>query len=671
MLRRRPVRVLVLGGLSAVLGATAALAPSSEAAGPKPPAVKGGLTQAYQASYYVKPKPVVIPATRLYFGGTAQDDTNRLSGAPSGTLSKPKPTSATTLTQTTTPVAGIVNGGSDDQGSAIWTGKYSGALNGKMTITWYWSTHDAAAASGNLIAHVYADAGTPAEKEIGSAVTGVTAGDGAVHAYTVVVDVKGVVASTLRVVGAPRYVDAGNDLVAHYGSTSAPSYVDVPKGTTPPAKLPTNPTIKDRTPLVISATRIGRKAAEPTLGVTKEGNAFVAASDFDGATPQPRTLVYGSTDGNRSWHNVTPLVAGQPITPATLDPYLYVDPVTGRIFNDDLLVGCSFLTWSDDQGKTWTKGNPEACESPVDDHQTIVAGNPIAGVTTTGYPRIIYYCVNKVADVSCARSTDGGSTFRISGNPAYMGVEQPSDGSPNAGPATLCGGLHGHIVTDPAGRLYVPKGHCGQPWVAITADAGATWTQVRVNPMLVASHQTSMVSDTAGNLYYTWIGADDLLPYLAVSKNHGKSWGPALMIAPPGVAAVNFPSVDASTPGHLVISFPGTTARTANAARPWNYYVAVSTDALNSRPTFHSTTANPVKDPVHRGPCLDRCAGMYDFIDVVVAPRTGELWAAAVDTCTSVACIAAPGPTLKKAEASGDAQGVVIRQLSGPGLSRR
>lgn len=300
----------------------------------------------------------------------------------------------------------------------------------------------------------------------------------------------------------------------------------------------------------------------------------------------------------------------------------------------------------------------------------MATGRPVAGLTTTGYPKIVYYCVNKVADVSCARSLNGGTTFTYTGNPAYMGVEPPSDGSPNQGPATLCGGLHGHIITDPGGRLYVPKGHCSQPWVAISDDAGSTWSQVRVNPMLVASHQTSIASDTAGNLYYVWFGADDLLPYLSVSKDHGRHWGPARLIAPPGVAAVNYPSIDAGTPGHLVVSFPGSTGRTANAARPWNYYVAVTTNALDSRPVFHSTTANTVQDPVHRGPCLDRCAGMYDFIDIVIAPKTKELWAAGVDTCTKAACIEAEGPGLSSGQAASDAQGFVVRELKGPGVTK-
>jgi hypothetical protein len=662
----RTLRPALLAGAALAVAATALLAPASAAS--KPAAVKGGITQAYQATYYVPPTPPVIPSTRYYLSGTSSDDTNKLTGRPTATITATKPTATTDITQSTN--VALANGGSDDTGSAFWTGPYKGAINGKVQIHWFWATHDAAAANNNLTVHVFADPGTPKEKQIGSGFAGVTVASGSVVAYTATVDVLGTVGSTLQISAEPRYIDASNDLVVHYGSTTALSYVDIPKGPPPVVKIPTTQAVKDTNPLVVSSTYIGRKAAEPTLGVTPKGNAFVAAADFDGISPAtPRTLIYGSDDGNKSWHNVSPLVAGQPTPPTTADPYLYVDPVTGRIFNDDLTAACSFLQWSDDEGKTWSMGNPLACESPVDDHQTVVTGVPPAGITTTGYPRVVYYCVNKVADVSCARSTDGGSTFTITGAPAYQGVEQPGDGDPNAGsPAVVCGGLHGHIITDPGGRLYVPKGHCDQPWVSISADGGTSWTQVRVNKMLVASHQTSIASDTAGNLYYTWFGQADDLPYMAVSKDHGQSWGPAVLIAPPGVTAVNYPSIDVQAPGHLVMSFPGTTGKSATAARPWNYYVAVTTDALSPRPTFHSTTANAVADPIHRGPCLDRCAGMYDFIDVVVAPKSKELWAAGVDTCTSAGCKSASGTTLTAAQAANDAQGFVVRQLSGPGL---
>ena len=432
-----------------------------------------------------------------------------------------------------------------------------------------------------------------------------------------------------------------------------------------------NTAIRDSDPLVLSATYVGHKALEPTMGVTKQGNAFMVAADFSspgGALAQTR--IFASYDHNKSWQDVTPTVGGQGVPPTSLDPYLYVDPTTGRVFSDDLLVGCSFLQWSDDQGKTWSHGNPTACDAPVDDHQTIVAGAPRAGLPTIGYPNVLYYCVNKVADVQCAHSLDGGTTFSPSGTPAFEGVQTDARDGSGSSNGDVCGSLHGHIVTDPAGRLFLPKGHCGNPWLAISEDGGQTWTHTLVNRMQDAGIQTSVASDTAGNLYYLWWGGKNFLPYMAVSRDHGQTFGPAVLIAPPGVKAVNFPTIDAGTPGHIAVTFPGTTSEEKTDARPWNYYMTVSTDALDALPVFHSATANRVSDPIHRGACLGRCGNMFDFLDVVLGPH-GEAWGTAVDTCTTPDCIKAPGPKLSANQASDDAQGVVVRELSGPGMGRR
>jgi hypothetical protein len=433
-----------------------------------------------------------------------------------------------------------------------------------------------------------------------------------------------------------------------------------------PAELEAhNKAIRDTNPLVLSATPIGHSAFEPTMGVTKKGNAFIVAGAFD--TPGGAlgsTSIYASYDGNKTWKNITPTVVGQKVPPTTLDPYMYVDPETNRIFSDDLLVGCSFLQWSDDEGKTWSHGNPTACEAPVDDHQTLVAGNPPAGIPTVGYPNVLYYCVNKVADVQCARSLDGGMTFGASGAPAFAEPvkTQPEDGS-SAQTGAVCGSLHGHIITDPAGRLFLPKGHCGEPWLAVSEDGGLTWSRTKVSRVSAAGIQTSVASDTAGNLYYVWWSAKNFLPYMAVSRDHGKTFGPSMLIAPPGVQAVNFPSIDAGSPGHVTVTFPGSTEE-KSPTRPWNSYVAVSTNALAPLPTFHSATANKVSDPVHRGACSSRCGNMFDFLDVVLGPN-GAAWATVVDTCTSVKCVGDAGG---KAD---DARGIVVRQIAGPGIGRR
>jgi hypothetical protein len=663
--RSTSVRLLVAVAATAAAAVTAALSPAGAATGPR--AVKGGAVQAWQATYYRPAPPVKIPSRTYYLTGAGNDDLAKVSGAPTATFSTKKPTGSSDSMQTTSPV--VTQGASSDPGTAFWTAPYTGAISGRISVTWWWATLDAASGLGgaNATLRVIADPGTKAEKVIGSNGIEIAAFGSSPQSVSSFVDVKGTVAKTLQIQVDPIYVDASEDLRVYYGSAAHPSSFSVPSRPMPPVKVPTTKAVRDTDPLVLSATYLGRKAAEPTIGITKQGNAFMVAADFDGLSPAtPQTKIFASYDGNRSWKDVSPIVAGRSFPPTTLDPYLYVDPKTGRIFSDDLTLGCSILQWSDDQGKTWSRGNPFACEMPVDDHQTIVAGPPPAGLSTTGYPNVIYYCVNKVGDSQCARSLDGGTTFTPTGTPAFAGVQPPQDGSSSPAPG-VCGGLHGHIVTDSAGRLYLPRGYCGKPYLAVSEDGGTTWRQTQVNRMGMAGNQASVAADSAGNIYYLWWSSDTLLPYLAVSRDHGKSFGPALLVAPPGLRAVNFPSIDAGAPGHVAISYPGTTdPDAAKASRPWNYYVAVTDNALAAQPVFHSATANALKDPVHRGVCLNRCAGMYDFLDVVIAP-SGQVWATEVDTCTE-ACITAQGPKLTSKEEASDAQGVAVRQLRGPRL---
>jgi hypothetical protein len=61
---------------------------------------------------------------------------------------------------------------------------------------------------------------------------------------------------------------------------------------------------------------------------------------------------------------------------------------------------------------------------------------------------------------------------------------------------------------------------------------------------------------------------------------------------------------------------------------------------------------------------------MYDFLDVVIAPVTGEVWAAETDTCISIACIEAEGPSLSTKQESSGRRGIGVRMLSGPGRRR-
>jgi hypothetical protein len=662
---RGSARAALLAAVLAAGGMSALLTPA-QAAPTGPPAVQGGAVQAWQATPFPSSAAEPTPTVDYFFTGTPTDQASKLAGNNPASFDAGQPTGTSDATQN-------AEGGTDDgtptsPGTAYWTGAYTGPISARVTLTWWWQTLDPASAGLNAPAlgiRVWADPGTPQQKLIGTNDVVMDAFGTGPSEETAAVDVNGTVAKTLLVQAVSLNVDAGHGFRVFYGSSTHPSRFSIPTGQAATeaaaSTLHTNPAVPDTKPLRLSATDVGRRAAEPTIGITKAGNAFYAAADFDNAIGQARTQIYASYDGNKTWQDVSPRVAGESFPPATLDPYIYVDQETSRIYSDDLYVGCSLLQWSDDEGKTWSRGNPLACGLPVDDHQTVVTGNPRPGDSTNGYPNVVYYCTNKIVGAFCGRSLDGGQTFQPAGAPAFEGVQ--------ASPAAFCGGLHGHIIVDPEGRLYLPKGHCGKPWLAVSEDGGNTWRRTMVSDMRVAGIQTSVASDTAGNIYYLWWAGDTKLPYMAVSRDAGKTFGPALLVGPPGLQAVNFPSIDGGRPGHVAISYPGTTGLdAADPSRPWNYYVAVTDDALAATPVFHSATANQVSDPVHRGICLSRCAGMLDFLDVVIDP-TGAAWATMVDTCTNE-CVTAEGPgVLSPAEKPTDSVGYAVRQLAS-GTSR-
>lgn len=413
--------------------------------------------------------------------------------------------------------------------------------------------------------------------------------------------------------------------------------------------------------LTLQAVDTGWPTAEPTIGVGPDGTAYFAAASLDVDT----SLVWGvaqthtlrSTDGGVTWE-LTQLripVADVSILPGNADPFVWVD-TTGRVFNIDLYAGCSWANISDDKGNTWIP-NPAACGIPVNDHQTIGGGLPRGGHTTElGYPNALYYCANQLVQTGCGRSFDGGLVW----------TPTPSHPFPATNNNAGCVGLTGHVRTDPEGRVFLPKG-CSRPWVAISGDSGDTWTRVRVdNTLTPALPHTSVAADAAGNLYYVWLsdapgGLTNYLPFLSVSTDHGATWSVPKMIAPPGVKHANFPVISAGDAGRIAINFPGTTSQNVNATAPWNQYVVVAADALGADPIYLSATANDPADPIHRGACLGRCSGMWDFIDITVS-AAGEAWAAAADTCVA-ACVSPGTATLLKA-----GRGVAIRQIGGPKL---
>ncbi|HUR68533.1 MAG TPA: sialidase family protein [Candidatus Thermoplasmatota archaeon] len=408
---------------------------------------------------------------------------------------------------------------------------------------------------------------------------------------------------------APTELDTGRFVAAH-AAGGAPVAVD--------------PRVVPR----FIAETLPHAGGEPTLGVTSEGVLFLVAD----------AKVLRSVDGAASWEVVsTPLSA----PPATLDPFLYVDPATDRVYSDQLYVGCSWLSWSDDRGDTWTT-NPVACGLPANDHQKLVAAAKRANVLTPAFAtgRVLYYAYNAIVGGTSrvAMSYDGGRTFPVSS------VSWPG--------GSCSTGLHGDLVADEDGVVYLPKRDCEGFVLLRSMDSGLTWTSTPVGRDAggtLCRKDADLALDDEGTLYGVWTGGDNHV-YLQTSQDRGDTWRErSLDASPPGVAMATMPAVVAGSGGRAAIAWLGTddaSARGPDEVREdarWHLYVTTTLDALSDVPTF--VTVQVTDDPVQVGPIdtnseCDAPGGsrnLLDFIDAKLAPD-GRVLVSYTDGCVD-ACV--------------------------------
>lgn len=407
---------------------------------------------------------------------------------------------------------------------------------------------------------------------------------------------------------------------------------------------------------------VGTDAWEPSLGVDKQGNIL-----YHGKSGRFVNVMV-SRDRGRSWNEVTPQAHTH-----TFDPLLHVDQQTGRAFVTDLTeLACVTVSHTDDVGKSWISS--KACG--LTDRQNLFTGLPVSS-PTVGYPNIVYVCAMDLGAssfaafaTSCLKSLDGGITWVRTGAPAYTADPRHEQG--DQGIRGHCGGSSGHGFVDSKGVVYLPRGWCGQPYLAISRDEGATWERIRVSKKGMAqamaetcvgvckedlgfSNEAAVAVDADGNIYYFWV-ARDRLPYLTVSRDEGRSFSEPVMVGPPGLKQAWGPKMDIGETGKIALAYVGST--NAPAVKPsgsggseygdsvtWNGYLTTSVDALSEKPRFFSTSVNRPSDPIERGECMWRCGAQGDFIDVVVGPD-GRPYTSMVDGCWPApgdVCDAAPG----------------------------
>lgn len=384
------------------------------------------------------------------------------------------------------------------------------------------------------------------------------------------------------------------------------------------------------------------------MGIDKKGNIFYQGVGAPYGVFGPNVVV--SRDGGHTWDDVTPRTHTY-----TFDPMLYVDIDTGRAFTADLTAfACTSVSHSDDVGESWTSS--EACG--LSDHQNLFAGPPVVS-PTVGYPNIVYMCAVDAgvqtyssAATSCLKSLDGGLTWVRTGAPAYTADPRQGDGAFDIPGA--CGGASGHGFVDSEGTVYVPRGWCSQPYLAISKDEGVTWERIQVagngmprtqDQLAEFEHEAAVAVDTKGNIYYFWT-ARNRLPYLAVSRDGGESFTKPLMVGPPGLKEAWGPTIDVGGVGKIALAYVGSTNAPGGRSPDglgeeydylvtWNGYITASIDALSKKPRFFTTPVNPPSDPIVRGECgVVRCEVQLDFIDVVIGPD-GTPWTSMVDGCPS------------------------------------
>lgn len=390
--------------------------------------------------------------------------------------------------------------------------------------------------------------------------------------------------------------------------------------------LPLDPDFED---VEVRIAPVGANGPEPTLGVLSDGTIFITAGgDGDIARSQ---------DHGATWE-VFPAGSAVTSAKANLDPWIWVDPITDRVYNAPLYVACTWATWSDDGGDTWDGFNPVAgCVQgiPAHDHQKLTTGPAAEGVSTDGYENVVYYSYNSFREEGTwiQASFDGGQTFTL-GQAVH--------------PSSCHSGIAGPVAVGPDGTAYSPKPTCDGLEMAVSKDSGATWTLANIDDVGTwdaLAHMTDAAVDRANNAYATW-GGEDGFAYLTRTTDHGDTWSKPIRVSPPGVNSTAHYVVSAGGAGRIAVAYLGTRADTsgwetkdaqsASDDARWHLYLSMTEDALAERPVWTTIQVTPDEDPVQIGPIwlsggTNDARNLLDFIDMV--ERDGRIYIGYADGC--------------------------------------
>jgi hypothetical protein len=398
--------------------------------------------------------------------------------------------------------------------------------------------------------------------------------------------------------------------------------------------------------------KVGFNGGEPSIGYDNKSNVAI----FGAGLSMEKLSWDDSTDPPTYLNTAVPK---PPSDVTSLDAITTVDPGTGRLFNSQLAGVCSLMSYSDDDGASWTPS--QGCgENTLLDHQSVGAGpmhtpldaDPLAN------KRAVYYCAQNGFNGACAVSLDEGRTFgpgRYAYNTPANAVDDTSDTIVAEGGA--CSALHGHLKVGPDGTAYLPVKGCGgsaslengtntefvggRPAMSVSPDNGLTWT-VNIMPGgkvadgLGGKNQISNPDESdssisisspstahpAGVLYYTWengfdpsdiTNADTRQAMVRAYDPVAGTWGQAVDISSATVDPhtglplqnVMFPVVVAGDTDRATVAFLATSqvgdtqtnafTHTSAQNEVWDMYVASTFDGGQTWSTIDATPTDPVE----------------------------------------------------------------------------
>ncbi|HET6404709.1 MAG TPA: PKD domain-containing protein, partial [Candidatus Thermoplasmatota archaeon] len=408
--------------------------------------------------------------------------------------------------------------------------------------------------------------------------------------------------------------------------------------TTPPPGAPTFANFRN--------TLTNPSQSEPTIGINHQtGTVWFMENTIAWAV----TMDLNANPPTANWQRRSP-----PNSIYNIDPMMFTDLGTGRTFAGGLDGECSIMSYTDDDGKTWTPTGNQ-CAGAFD-HQTIGAGpwkepRPAQAI----HDRATYYCaqgwLNWPAN-ACVVSYDGGLVY-----------------SPPVNWQGPCFGLHGHVNVSRDGTAYVPTRNCnGKVGFARTDDNGASWRSYQTGITSPGTGFDPSIATSKNNR--VWMAAEDptWLPVAAYSDDKGTTWSQWKNVgADAGIKTATFMKVLSGDPERAAVAYLGSTTDgnpfASNWPGVWYLYVSYTYDGGQ---TWTTVLGDP--EPVQRGWMCAAGAfcgsgrNLLDFMGATLDPK-GMVLVGYADGCIGACNLPSGTPSQSTRAVS-----TIARQLGGRGL---